>query len=168
MYLIVSKYSDDAERKRIEYSLERFKASVGISKLEGIVVVAEGGDIEGLLEDLYARASKDNIKLYDISETSLGVEQNEKDIKIDLEGGIETIEKFIGFVLAKQKALLKREISSNKFYEVYTKKGRAEISTNLKPMNENVSVNIRITGYGGAAELVYDKITRELEYFKGV
>ena len=172
MHLIVAKYSDDAERKRIEYALERWKSSMDISKPEGIVVIVEGKDIEDMLEDLYARISKesikDNIKVYNLSAASLEVEQNEKLIKIDLEGEMETIEKFIGFVLAKQKALLKRDTPTGKLYEVYTKKGRATISTSLKPVDGNVSVNIRVEGYGGATELVHDKIASELEYFKEV
>lgn len=168
MYLIVAKYSDDAERKRIEYALERWKSSMEISKPEGITVVAKGDDIGGLLEDLYARISKEKVKVFNLSEASLEVEENEKLINVDLEGEMETIEKFIGFVLAKQKALLKREIPSGKLYEVYTKKGRAEISTSLKPINGKIAVKIRVKGYGGATELVSDKITGELEYFKGM
>jgi len=168
VYLIVAKYSGDAERKRIEYALERWKSSMEISKPEGIVVVAEGEDIEDLLEDLYARISKEKISVYNLSEASLEVEENEKKIKVDLEGEIEAIEKFVGFVLAKQKALFKREIPSGKLYEVYTKKGRAEVSTNLKPANGKVAVGIRIQGYGGSTELVYDKINTELKYFKEV
>ncbi|MDY6864879.1 MAG: hypothetical protein SVY15_02760 [Halobacteriota archaeon] len=168
MYLIVAKYSDDAERKRVEYSLERWKSSMNISKPEGIVSIAEGDGIEELLEDLYARISKENIKVYSLREASLEVEENEKQIKVDLEGEMETIERFVGFVMAKIKAVVKYESSMGKLYEVYTKKGGADIETVLNPSPGKVTVSIRIKGYGDVTELVYDKIVSELEFFKGV
>ena len=164
----MAKYSDDAERKRIEYSLDRWKSSMNLSKPEGIVAISDGGDIEDLLEDLYARISKKKVKVYNLKEASLEVKENEKLINVDLKGEMETIEKFIGFVMAKQKAVLKYEATYGKLFEVYTKKGRAEISTSLKLVNGKIAVSIRIKGYGDATELVYDKIASEIEFFKGV
>ena len=168
MYLIIAKYTDDAERKRIEYAFERWKASMEIEKPDGIVVVVDGEGIERMLDDLYARTTKENVRVYNLSESSFEVERDERQIKVDLEEEKETIEKFIGFILAKQKALFKREIPFGKLYEVYSKKGKAEISTSLKPENGKVAVVIKIKGYGEAAELVYNKINDELKYFEGV
>ena len=166
MYLITAKYTDDAERKRIEYALERWKDSMGITKPEGITVITRGGDIEAMLDDLYARVPRDNVRVYSLSETSFEVPESERRMKINLKGETKTIEKLLGFVMAKQKAFFRHEVTSGKLYEVYTKKGRAEIYTNLKEDSGIVTVDIRIKGYGNAADLVYNKIDSEFRYFK--
>lgn len=168
MHLIVAKYADDAERKRIEYTFERWKDSMEIKKPEGITVIVKGEKVEDMLDDLYSRTSKDNVSVYDLGEVSFDVKERVRRIKIDLEGDLKTIEKLMEFVMAKGKAIFKREIPAGKLYEVYTKKGGAEIVSSLKDRDGNVTVDIKITGYGEAPDLLYDKINSELKYFKEV
>lgn len=166
--MIIARYIDDAERKRIEYAFDRWKDSMEIRKPEGIAVIVKGEKVEDMLNDLYARTSKDNVSVYNLSETSFDLEENEKRIKIELEGDIKTVEKLMDFVMAKQKAIFRREFPSGKLYEVYTKKGRAEIVAVLKEREEKVGVDIKITGYGEAPDLVYNKISNELKYLREV
>ncbi len=177
MYLILTKYSDEAERKRIEYAIERWGKEMKLGRPEGVpIIVDEENDrVIEFLDDLYSRTSKDDIrtlkdkvKIYNLSETALEVEEKEELLKAELEGSLETVEKFIGFILAKQNAFFQRAIPSGKLYTVSTKKGRAEISTQLIGKDKKVSVNIRIRGYGDAPELIYNKINNELKYFKEV
>lgn len=170
VYLIIAKYLDEAERKRIEYAMERWAQVMKLGRPDGVPIIVEddGEKIKELLDDLYARTSKDKVKIYNLSKASFDVEKTEKQIKAELEGGVETVEKFIGFILAKQKALFRHEIPFGKLYEVYTKKGRAEISTSLKGEDDRVVVDIRIKGFGDAPDLIYDKINSELKYFKEV
>jgi len=168
LHLIVAKYADDAERKRIEYAFERWKDSMEITKPEGITVIVKGEKVEDMLDDLYARTSKENVSVYDLGEASFEVEERERRIGIGLEGDTKTVEKLIDFVMAKQKAIFRRETPAGKLYEVYTKKGGAEIATSLREGNEKVAVDIRIVGYGEAPDLVYDKINSELKYLKEV
>jgi hypothetical protein len=170
VHLIIAKYSDEAERKRIEYAMERWGQVMKLGRPEGVPIIIEDESekVKELLDDLYARTSKDKIKIYALSQASFDVKKTEKEIKAALEGGMETVEKFIGFILAKQKALFMREIPFGKLYEVYTKKGRAEVAIGLKEEKGKVVVAIRITGFGDAADLIYDKINSELKYFKEV
>lgn len=168
MHLIVAKYADEAERKRIEYTFERWKDAMGITKPVGTTVIVEGEGVEEMLDDLYSRTSKDNVRVYDLSKAFVEVEKGEKRIEIDLEGDLKTIERVIGFIMAKQKAIFRREIPSGKLYEVYTKKGQAEIATILKKGDGKVSVRINIAGYGEAPNFLYAKINSELKYLKEV
>ena len=68
MYLIIAKYTDDAERKRIEYILEKWKDKLNVTKPDGIVAITSGSDsgIYSLAEELYAKTSKDRVTLYRI------------------------------------------------------------------------------------------------------
>ena len=93
---------------------------------------------------------------------------NEKNLNVFLDGEIEAVEKYIGYVMAKQKALLKHETPSGKLYEISSKKDKVEVTTNLKPANGKVAVSIRIEGYREDTRLVYDRIASEIKHFKGV
>ncbi|MDP2846252.1 MAG: hypothetical protein Q8N79_09335 [Candidatus Methanoperedens sp.] len=170
VYLIVAKYSDDAERKRIEYAIERWGDVMKLGRPDGVPIIIhdESGKVMDFLDDLYSRTSKDKVKIYNLSEASFEIEETGKHIKVELEGSLETVEKLVAVVAAKQNAIFKDEILSRKRYEVSTKKGRAEILTYLKPLDNKVVVDIMIKGYGEAPELVYNKISNELKYFKEV
>ncbi len=170
MYLIIAKYSDEPERKRIEYAMERWGQVMKLGRPEGVPIIIhdESGKVMEFLDDLYSRTSKDKVKIYNLSEVSFEVEETGKHIKVELEGDLETVQKFIGIVVAKQNATFKDEVLSRKIYEVYTKKGRAEILTHLKAEDKRVTVDILIKGYGEAPDLVYNKINNELKYFKEV
>ncbi|MBU4374444.1 MAG: hypothetical protein KJ714_08435 [Euryarchaeota archaeon] len=170
VYLIIAKYSDEPERKRIEYAMERWGQVMKLGRPEGVPIIIhdESGKVMEFLDDLYSRTSKDKVKIYNLSEVSFEVEETGKHIKVELEGDLETVQKFIGIVVAKQNATFKDEVLSRKIYEVYTKKGRAEILTHLKAEDKRVTVDILIKGYGEAPDLVYNKINNELKYFKEV
>lgn len=173
MYLIIAKYSTEAERKRIEYAMERWEQVMKLGRPDGVPIIIEeiedeNKKVKELLDDLYARTSKDQVRIYNLSEASFEVEETGKRITVELEGNLETVQKFIGIIVAKQNAIFKNEVLSRKIYEVYTKKGRAEIITHLKAGDRGVNVDILIKGYGEAPDLVYNKINNELKYFKQV
>jgi hypothetical protein len=169
MHLIIAKYSNDAERKRIEYVLDKWKESLRITKPEGIITIVEGGEIEGLLEDLYSRTTKSNITLYKIEKQTVEVERAECELRLKLNDKKETIEKLVSFVMAKQKAVLIRETKQpfERVYEVITKKGRAEISALLRDEGEAVVLRMRIAGYGDVVEFMKNRLGDELRYMEG-
>ncbi|MFA4957497.1 MAG: hypothetical protein WC556_11065 [Candidatus Methanoperedens sp.] len=170
MYLILAKYSDEAERKRIEYAMERWGKEMKLGRPDGISIIVdeENEKVMEFVDDLYSRTSRDKVKIYKLSEASFELEEKEVQIKAELDGGLETVDKLIGFILAKLNAFFQREIPSGKLYKVSTKKGQAEISTRLTVSNNKVMVDIRINGYGDAPDLIYNKINNELKYFKEV
>jgi hypothetical protein len=170
VYLILAKYSDEAERKRIEYAMERWGKEMKLGRPDGVPIIVDEDNekVMEFLDDLYSRTSRDKVKIYDLSQSSFEVEEKEEHLRAELEGSLETVEKFIGFILAKLNAFFKRAIPSGKLYQVSTKKGRAEISTRLLAGNKNVTVDIRISGYGDAPGLISNKINNELKYYKEV
>jgi len=169
MHLIIVKYSSDPERKRIEYILDKWKEKLRITKPEGIISTIDGEELEEFIEELYSKTSRNNIVLYRVEKVAVDVEKNERDISLKLHENKETVEKLIGFVMAKQKAILKRETKKpfESVYEVTTKKGKAEISVALRDEDESVSLRLRITGYGEVVELVNSRLSEELRYLKG-
>jgi hypothetical protein len=162
------KYSDDPERKRIEYILEKWKKRLNITKPQGIVVILDGGEIEEFIQELYSRTSSSNVGVYRLEKTAVDIEKSEGEIRLKLGEKQETVEKLIGFAMAKQKAILKREMKEpfERIYELSTKKGKAEISVVLRDEGQGTALRMRITGYGEVVEFLYDKFSSELNYLR--
>jgi len=169
MHLIIAKYSSDPERKRIEYVLDKWKESLRITKPEGIISIVDGEELEELLEDLYSRTARNNISLYRLEQESVQIERAESEIRLKLSEKRDTVEKLVGFVMAKQKAILKRETKDplERVYEVITKKGRAEVSVSLLSEGQTVSLRVKITGYGDVVELLKGRLSEEFSYLGG-
>ena len=165
MYLIVAKYTDDAERKRIDYAIERWKAVTGVEKPDGVPILFKGENVEDFVEDMYSRLSRENVSVYSLNDVSFEIEKEELSIETTLEGDLETTRKFLGFIMAKQKGVLITETESERIYEVSTRKGKADVSINL---TDGGRVRILISGYGDALGLIREKIESEIRYFKEV
>ena len=165
MYLITAKYRDDSERKRIEYALEKWKRSMNITKPEGIIAIVAGDDVNELIVELLSRTQKDNVALYRIEKVHLDVAEEEKEIKLKLNEKIETAEKLLDFIMARQKAILKFQLAEphQKIYEVLTRKGKAEISISLHGGTNGIDVVLKISGYGEAVDFLHGKLAEELK-----
>jgi len=170
MYLITVKYANDPERKRIEYIFEKWRSKMNITKPEGLAVIVDADDVDEMILELYTRAEKkDNITFYRMDKVELDVERGEKRIRIKLREKSETVEKLLGFIMARQRAILKMELAEppEKIYEVYSKKGKAEVSIGLHKSETGVDLSVRISGYGEAVDLLYRKLSDELKLLEG-
>lgn len=170
MYLITAKYASDPERKRIEYILDKWRSKVNITRPEGITVIVDADEIGDLILELYSRTEKkDNIAFYNMERAEMDVERGERKIRLKLREKKETVEKLLSFIMARQRAILKMELAepSEKRYEVYSKKGRAEISIGLHESETGVDLSVRISGYGEAVNLLYRKLSDELKLLEG-
>ena len=165
MYLITAKYTSDSERKRIEYALEKWKDRMNITKPEGLVAIVDDRDIKELVIELYSRTERDNVSVYRLEEAHFDVAEAEKQIKIRLNESRETAEKLLDFIMARQKAVLKLQLTAprQKIYEVITRKGKAEISISLNSGMNGIDVLCRISGYGETVDFLYGKLTEEFK-----
>lgn len=173
MHLIIAKYADDAERKRIEYILEKWKGRLNVTKPDGIVAITSGSNTEiySLAEELYAKTSRDKITVFRIEKNTVEIEQSERKLKVLVREKRETVEKLLNFIMARQKAVLKH-ISPENYETIYevtskaSKKGKAEIAVYISERNELVNIEISITGYGEVVEYIYNKLNEEMKYLK--
>lgn len=164
MYLITAKYFSDPERKRIEYALEKWKEQLQISRPEGIVVLADGEDIEGLALELFSKVDRKNVSLYRVEKVELDVAKGEKEIRTKVKEKADSLEKLLSFIMARQKAILKMELAKprQKIYEVVTKKGKAEVTIALLESESGTNLRVRISGYGEVVDLLHRKLADEL------
>jgi len=170
MYLITAKYASDAERKRIEHILDKWRTKMDITRPEGIAVIVDTDEVDDLILELYSRTEeKDNITFYNMERVEMDVERGERKIELKLREKRETVEKLLDFIMARQRAILKMELAepSEKIYDVYSKKGKAEISIGLHQSETSVELSVRISGYGEAVNHLYRKLNDELKLLEG-
>jgi hypothetical protein len=175
MYLIVSKYDDDAERKRLEYVFEKWSEKLTIIKPEGIITLLDDSGKEDLMnefvKELYSRSSqvsKDSIGIYRIEKTVPNVRPEKKELHLETGQKRETVEKILSFIMARQKAIFKPEsdLPFLKTYEVNSKKGTVLITVAIKEKKDVLDLLFTISGYGYAVDFIYDKLEEDLKYIE--
>lgn len=161
MRLINLEYEDDAERKRIDYLIEKWKEKAGITKLKGLAILIDDSSSE-FLNELYARlnpGSLKKLKIYRVSEETPFVETESISFTIESAEKPEIAKKILSLVLSRNNA---RKFSENKFF-VLTKNGRVEIEIS----EENNRFQFTLTGRGDTPRKFADKLRKELEIFLG-
>jgi hypothetical protein len=174
MYLISVKYENDAERKRMEYVFEKWSDKLKITKPEGLLVLidadSKSAEFQEFIENLLSRTSQitsKNLTIFKIEPESIDIEKEKKELNLEVHEKRATIEKLLNFVMARQKVLV-TQVSNEpniKYYEVTTKKGKAEIRIMIDEKPESVHLQIKISGYGDVVGLMYDRLKEEMDYF---
>jgi len=167
-YLLVVDYGSDAERKRIDYAIERWGDRAEISKPKGMAIVFKGANIDEFLEDLYSRLDGDRrtIEVYRMEEYHPEVEEKTKRLRYESKETVDVLEKFLSYLMSKINAGYDYRSGSTKKYSVTTKQGQASVEITLKS-NETTDVLITVMGYGEVVEFLARKIDEEMEVFLG-
>jgi Fe2+ transport system protein B len=171
MYLLILDYESDAERKRIDYAIERWQHKLKISKPKGTIIVIDGKQdrIDEFVEDLCSRLEKseEKVKIHNISSYSPDIEKNIKKITYQTKEQREFLEKFIDYLMAKLSASYEYSSKIGKIYKVYTKKGQAKVEIILQNKETGTDVHIAIDGYGEVVDFISVKIDNEMSMFLG-
>jgi len=172
MYLITAKYFNDAERKRIEYIIKLWEDKVNIIKPPGITFLVDGKPDE-IVNELASKISEKNIDVFKLDELSLNLEKGRKKTEMSFDVDVNAVEKFVGFVMAKRKGVLKRESKKPRIkeYSVYTNKGGGDVVVKFssgedgKGTTKETKLLIVIEAFEPALSYLYRIITEDFEYF---
>ena len=156
-FLFVVEYDSDAERKRVEYLFEN--ADGEVQTLEGLARLATGVDHEAIYEQLVSKVPDEQVQAYRLEPVDVSAEPERTVAEETVSATPETVEPFVEYMLSKKKAVL--QSSARNEYEVYTKKGRAEISYDLNGDDET-SVRIEIEGHPPAPSFLAEFFETEL------
>lgn len=171
MFLLILDYESDAERKRIDYAIERWHDKLKIKKPKGTIIVIDGKQeqIDEFVEDLCARLEKseEKVKVHRLSKYAPEIEKNVKKIAYQTTEQRDFLEKFIDYLMAKLSASYEYSSKIGKVYKLYTKKGQAKVEIILKDKDEGTDVTIAIDGYGDVVDFISDKINNEMNTFLG-
>lgn len=163
-HLFVIEYDDDAERKRAEYLFNNWSDGE-VTKPNGLIRMTEDVDHEELYERLLSKIPTENVSVYDIEPVDSDVETTTEIVEQDVDATKEAVETFLEYILSKKKAVL--QSASHNEYELYTKKGRADVSYQIEEATEGVSVSVRIVGYSPAPDFLAQFFRTELADYAG-
>ena len=168
MYLVSCEYFSDAERKRIEYAFNKYESEAKeMDKITGASRIVCDEDVEKLLSELYLRTSSKNIKLFKLSPLDLMDVPKSQSLVFQFAGGKETVESFVGYLLAQRKAVYKNTLNENvKTYQSITRKGYADIKVGIHENEGEVEVQIEINAEEPNLSYLLEYFRKELELFK--
>jgi hypothetical protein len=174
-YLLILNYESDAERKRIDYAIERWDERVKIWKPKGMILMLEGSsdELNEFLEDILSRlefkpedSPKRKVKVYEVHRLRAEVEKKAERLFYETSIDAETAKRFINYLMAKVNAVYEYSDGFSKVYAAYTKKGHAKIVLRIEE-KELTIIEILIEGYGEVAEFLAAKLKNELDSFLG-
>ncbi|RLI80700.1 hypothetical protein DRP04_07815 [Archaeoglobales archaeon] len=172
-YILVINYGSDAERKRIDYAVERWSGRIKAAKPRGTVLIVEASEeVNAFLEDLHSRLevderSKDEkIQVYKAEIVRPRVEVRRKDISYETREDAASVEKFARYLISKLGGSYEYSAGPFKVYAAYTKKGHAKIGVSIKG-NEKTKIRIFVEGYGEVVDFIAKRIDEEFRIFLG-
>lgn len=158
-YLFVVSYDDDAERKRAEYLFNNWEQGE-IDAPDGFVRIASDVDHDELYEKLVGKVPPEQVESFKLEPVDADISREQVTIEQSINAPEETVESFVEYILSKKKAVL--QSAAHNEYEVYTKKGRAEITYRLTGEDGETAVTIKIEGYPPAPDFLADFFETEL------
>lgn len=160
-YLFVVEYGDDAERKRAEYLFNTWDEGE-ISRPEGLVRIAEGVDHDGLYGELLTKLRASQIASYRLEPLEAPASAEVVTIERDVAADADAVASFLRYVVSKRKG---RERPDGDSYEVYSKKGRADLRFDLSETDGDTHVEIEVRGHSPALEFLAAYVEDELDAF---
>lgn len=169
-HLLILDYRTDAERKRIDYTIEKWSAKKEISvvKPRGVVVMVEGANLDEFVEDVYSRmdAGAEPPKVYAVEEKSPAVEKNVKHLSFHTSQSADNVENFIRYLLTKQNAVFEYADGTRKIYSARTRKGQVQVTTDITT-DKTVRCQVTVEGYGDGVDFIAARIQDEMNVFLG-
>ncbi|NPA47188.1 MAG: hypothetical protein GXO14_00915 [Thermococci archaeon] len=169
-YIVFVNYDGDAERKRVEYLLSKWRSRGKVERPKGINAVMEldRGEMEEFLRELLSKLEgdpKEKVRVFRGREIEPSVDTIKKSLEYELREDPKVVEKLIDYVMVKLNAT--RKDASGRVYDVYTRKGKATIEVAVSGTGGRCSVKFLISGYGEAVDFLASKIDDEFGLFAG-
>lgn len=158
-HLFVVSYADDAERKRVEYLFNNWDDGT-VNKPDGLVRIASDVDHDELYERVVSKVPAEQVESYKLEPVDADVDQEREIIKQDVNAPGDAVESFIEYIFSKKKAVL--QSAARNEYEMYTKKGRANVSYELATDEGTTTVTITVWGYPPAPTFLSEFFETEL------
>ncbi len=164
--MLVVRYSSEAERKRLEYLLDKWRDRVRVEKPSGAILFIDTSpdNMISLVEELYSKIPREKVSIYQLREPEFQLEP------LSLEGVVRTRMSpeeawgALNLVLARLRGILVSETRGERTYTVSTKKGVARVRVSIMPGPGGSILRFVAEGYGEAVVHVYNRLVQELSY----
>ncbi|MCQ1534469.1 hypothetical protein FTO70_01895 [Methanosarcina sp. KYL-1] len=175
-YLFTIDYGSDAERKRIDYTVERWGERAKIKKPKGAVLLFEGPDVDEFIEDLYSRLDIDagKVEVYRVEPYEPAVEKQSRKLVYESSERFEALQSFLNYLMSKLGASFEYSTENASHYTVYTKKGQAQLEIRWlgcacggEDDGRVLRFVVSVEGYGNVVDFIADKLDEEMRIFLG-
>jgi len=163
-YLIVLDYTDEAERKRVEYLLNN-RDGTDVSPLRGFVRSVKTDDLPGLYEDLSAKVDDvEDLEVKRLEDVDTTPSETDLEFEIETDVDADRIEWLFESLMNKRDAAVANPRTN--VYKLSTRKGTAQCwyRTTDNP-DGSITVTVYTSGYGEAPRVVRDYLKDEMEGF---
>ena len=168
-YLLVVDYHSDAERKRIDATIDRWKSKKDVRKERGVAILVRDEVIEDFLQDLYARLERgsEDVRIYSAEESAPDVRESTKALYYETSLDKDALKQFLKYILNKLNSSYEGVRNGVESYTAYTRKGQATIGLLWSEDAGTTRLNVMVSGFGDAVSLVAGRIDEELQVFLG-
>ncbi len=175
-YLFTIDYGSDAERKRIDYTIERWSDRAKIRKPKGSVLLFEGSDVNEFIEDLYSRLDSDawRVKAYRLEPYEPAIEKQKRKLIYESSDHFESIQSFLNYLMSKIGANFECSNENASIYTVCTKKGQSKIEIRWagctcddREKEKSIRFVISVEGYGNVVDFIASRVDEEMSIFLG-
>lgn len=167
-HLLIIDYRSDAERKRIDYIIEKWglKKDNSVIKPKGLVVMFDGESLGEFVEDVFSRMEPgaEPPKVYSLEESTPAVEKNVRRLLFSTGQSADNVENFLRYLLAKQNAVFEYADGTRKIYTARTRKGQVQVTTDITT-GKNVHCQVSVEGYGDGVHFIASRIQDEMNVF---
>jgi len=166
IYLVIVELSGDADRKRLDYMMEKWEGLLKLRKLcSGVFIVAgSSADVIKFFDDLLSRFSGDKVEIFKLSEPDISLEPLTLEALYEVTHLTGDVWSVIDFIMAKLKGALISSVGTSRTYRVKGRPGEVEVSFSLYERDGRRLVKVEVRGYGKAVPSVFNKISNELSY----
>ncbi len=170
-YILFVRYETDAERKRIDYAVERWSDRINITKPRGMAILLDADEslIPDFMDDLLSRLElrelrdRGKVQVFRAEPCSIDIEHKRRVLTYEFNVNKQAMERFLNYMLSKIGGSYEYSSEKTKVYSAYTKKGYIRIEVTL---GEN-RVAIALEGYGDVVNFFSARIDEEMKIFLG-
>ena len=165
MYLIEAHYQDDAERRRIEYLVRKYKEQV--EKASGFLIfIKDDSVIDEFLNELRSKLLEDNISVYQLEDTDLDGVPETRGILMKFDLKPHFVNAFLGYFIEKRQGELMKQLPGyHRWYRIMTRKGKVDLEVLILEKKKTV-LTVNLSGFEPALSIIADELESDLNHFK--
>ena len=170
---MIVEVSGDADRKRLEYLVERYSsAGLAVRKLCGGVLLVDGsGDVvRGFVDEALARFGRGRVSVWALSPPGFEVRPSRFERVFKVAEGFGDVWGVVDFVMTKLRGSLVSETGggASRVYRVRSRYGVVDVRFDLLPgPGGSRALRVAVEGFGSAVSRVFERLVSELSYIEG-
>ena len=162
MKLILVKYGDEAERKKIEYLITKYDAR----RVKDVVIEVQNSKFDEFVKELYGKIPEDKLRVISGTEQKVHVAKTSEEIHMDFSADSESVMQFLNYLIVRRRGNYRGPLGGFERYRLHTKKGLVDLSIKATKQGEKMNLWLIIEGKADAAGIVKDEMEKELENYR--